>query len=1055
MKTRAVLVGSYNGQKLFYLLTPHGEQKYDGALVSKFGRVEYLPFFQFITTTGNIQEFKFSKFHRFLWEPAPRNEDRNRWSRMFLSKTQPVDDELLVGTKIITELTPAKQEKKSAAERAYLFQRKLANPSSPHMDGTQLKRSFIEPLRDAIGIKALGPSLRINRSIDGDSDGFVDDGLPTMRPFIPGFDLVLDDANSPQSMRSIRTDRADTIEDRSISKEAMFGYVQDINDHVAVRHNGGKPLKTKGDALKVLTKLIPGFGRTDKGRSYIEFLDDMQTDDELHPWQEAYLSQFIFMLEDEPLRNTVRWKLTRMDRLTAESGVNGQTSAPRRTKKWEPVKPSLIVRGSGGRMRPRKMYDLPGIEINYTQDDDFASRLGWSWVLRPDKKNYNVLSSAISKAMQSDAKEVANLNKAQQIVRLIFGRREQIDALSQLVASFPLPQNTDVLLATSMSEQFGDVINQTLPLVMETVDAINSIDNTLLGFSVQDTPQLMLGGTLNEMRFFLDNVSMATMLLTTQGKYKATIDAVNGVIEEWSPVNQSFVGIHEMTHALHFLRMRDALHKRATEIRAEYLSALRKQFDNDGRKFPDESTLQEQLPIESFYLDVYKETLTSFAKNNPDEFRRRLLYWATSNAGILHRTEYEPDGVTPRPGTDALVPFYLGRFAHIGNLLLNHQSVGGAQLGQLLGLQSPISKQESSELAKDIFRLLDKAIYFGNEPIRMNAGIARLLNEISNATGDARLGNMNKQGNALTAYHLLSMLSPDVLNHETSSHRNDFRGATLGAGSNFPSALVLDTLGYPDTRPPGSSAISGLSAEDAKPLADALIGIAPMMDRIHDSISSLGASASEFDRIQTATEPHVLVRPNEVLLPAAFEQLGIKTLDDFYAADIDTLLSAANASIDEVGVNRFERAQLPDANGRPSQDTTPVIFELLSNAVLELAPFSEAEKEQLREISGRIGLPANPGAVLRNDSPGYSSYQATLVPQPTFLSSEGFSLAEFAAETGLSEMLGIPLTQIAKGGGVTRALSNDELQLVIRYMLWILGGQFPGDKLARFDEVPR
>lgn len=1055
MKTRAVLVGSYNGQKLFYLLTPHGEQKYDGALVSKFGRVEYLPFFQFITTTGNIQEFKFSKFHRFLWEPAPRNEDRNRWSRMFLSKTQPVDDELLVGTKIITELTPAKQEKKSAAERAFLFQRKLANPSSPHMDGTQLTRSFVEPLRGVIGLKGLGPSLRVNRSIDGDGDGFVDDGLPTMRPFIPGFDLVADAIDSAQSMRSIRTDRADTTKDRSISRETMFRHVQDINDHVAVRHNGGKPLKTKADALGVLTKLIPGFGRTDKGRSYIEFLDDMQPEDELHPWQEAYLSQFIFMVEDEPLRNTVRWKLSRMDTPTAESGVNGQTSAPRRTKGWEPVAPSLIVRGTSGRMRPKKMYDQPGIEIQYTQNDDFASLQGWEWILRPDKKNYNVLSSAISKEMQNDAKKVANLNEAQQISRLIRRRREQIDTLSQFVASFPLPQNAEVSLAANMSERFRNFINQALPMVMDTVDAINSIDSTLLGVPLKDTLQVMLGGTLNEMRFFLDNVSMATMLLTTQGKYKPTIDAVNGVIEEWSPVNQSFVGIHEMTHALHFLRMRDAMHQRAKQLRTEYLSALRKQFETDGRKFPDESTLQEQLPIEAFHLDVYKETLKSFAKNNPDEFRRRLLYWGTSNVGILSRTEYESDGVTPRPGTDALVPSYLGRLADIGKLLLDHQSIGGGQLGKLLGLQSPISKQESSELARDIFRLLDKAIYFGNEPIRMNAGIARLLNDISNATGDTRLSNINKPGDALTPYHLLSVLLPDILNYETSSHRNDFRGATLGVGSNFPSAFILETLGYPDTRPPGSSTIVGLSAEDAKPLADALIGIAPMMDRIHDSISSLGASVSEFDRILTATEPQILIRPNEALLPAAFGQLGITTLDDLYNADIDTLLSAVNASIDEVGINRFVRAQLPDANGRPSQDTTPVLFELLPNAVLELAPFSEAEKEQLREISGRIGLPASPGAILRNDAPGYASYQATLVPQPTFLSSEGFSLAEFAAETGLSEMLGIPLAQIAKGGGVTRALSNDELQLVVRYMLWILGGRFPGDKLARFDEVPR
>lgn len=1055
MKTRAILVGSYNDRKLFYLLTPYGEQKLDGALVSRSDAIEYLPFMQFITTTADIKEFKFSKFHRFLWSPPPRNEDRNRWSRMFLSKTQPIDDELLVGAKVVTELVPGKKSKKSAEERAYAFRRKMINPSSPHLDGTQLRRSFIEPLRSATGAKALGPSLSVNRSVDGDGDGFVNDGLPTMRPFVPGFDFVLDESGKPQSMRSIRTARADTVKERSISGKTMLERVQDIKDHVAVRHNGGKSLKTKADAQRVLTKIIPGFGRTDRGRSYIDFLDEMRPDDELHPWQEAYISQFVFMLEDEPLRNTVRWKISRLDSSAADSGVNGQTSAPQRTAKWEPVDESLLLRGSGPRMRPRKMYEQPGIEIEYSHDDNFANRVGWGWILRQDKKNFNVLSAAISKQMQVDTVKLVNLRDVAEIAPLALGmRRETLDAISQLVASFSFFQDELVSVAVNANPQLLKVIERNLPFILETVDSINRVDANLLGISLEDVQQEMLGGTLNDMRYFLDNLSMATTMLTTQGRYKQTIDAVNGVVEKWSPINQTFTGIHEMTHALHFLRMQDKLRQRAAQLRSDYLSNLSKQFAQEGKTLPDKETLEKQLPVESFYLDVYKESLQSFAQNDPDGFRRRLLYWASSQNDVLHRTEYEPDGVTPRPGIDALLPFYLGQFAQTSNLISNYDSVGGAQLGRLLGLPFPISRQEASELDKDISRILNKAIYFGNQPVRMNASIARVLNEISQTTGNARLGVANKTGDVLTPYHLFSMLSPDLLQWEASSHRNDFRGVMLGTGSNFPSAFVLDTLGYPDIKISGSGEIAGLTAEEARPIADALLGVGPMMDRIHTSISSLaGGSVSNFDRIRAATENNNLIKPNEVLLPRAFRRFGINTFEDFESADMDTLIAATNAAIDEVGNNQIQRAKIPNAFGKLT-DTTGLIFEMLPTSILELAPFSDAEKEQLREISGRVGLPAAPGAILRNDSPGYSSYQATLVSQQTLLSSDGFSLAEFAAETGLSEMLGIPLAQVAKGGGFTRPLTNEEMQLVYRYMLWIFGGSFPGDKLARFDEVP-
>ena len=362
---------------------------------------------------------------------------------------------------------------------------------------------------------------------------------------------------------------------------------------------------------------------------------------------------------------------------------------------------------------------------------------------------------------------------------------------------------------------------------------------------------------------------------------------------------------------------------------------------------------------------------------------------------------------------------------------------------------APISKREAQEIVDSLSSVLDSQIYFGQEPILMNEAIATMLNTISRAIGDRKLGRTNKAGDILTPYQVMSVLGPHLLRFEASSQRNDFRGATLGTSPSLPSSFILDTLGYPDLKLGLAGRVDGLTSEDAKPLADAIIGMGPMMDRIHSTIA-LVKPTNQIEMIESVTGQDIPSRPNEVLLPPSFARAGITTLDDLDNAPIETLINAANMAVDSVGENWYSQSVV-----HQSPSLSSGFFELLPNAVLELAPFSEVEKQKLREISGRIGLPASPGSIIRNDSPGYSSYQATLTSQVTVLSSEGFSLAEFAAETGLSEMLGIPLAQVIQGGNATREMTNEELQLVTRYMLWILGGRLPGDKLERFSEVPR
>ena len=204
MKVKAILVGAFEGNKLYYLLQPHGEAMLDGAVVSVDGQIDFVKFFHFITTTPQIQELQFSKFHKFLWSPGSATEEREKWNRIFLKKTQPIDDDLLIGATVITTLGAEEIKRKDSQSRADEFRRKTASTGGKPMEMTILSRKSLFNTRGAIGFKALGPLLGGKPSLDGDGDGFVDDGLPTMRPFIPGFDF-LPDASTDRGLRSITT----------------------------------------------------------------------------------------------------------------------------------------------------------------------------------------------------------------------------------------------------------------------------------------------------------------------------------------------------------------------------------------------------------------------------------------------------------------------------------------------------------------------------------------------------------------------------------------------------------------------------------------------------------------------------------------------------------------------------------------------------------------------------------------------------------------------------------------------------------------------------------
>jgi hypothetical protein len=146
MKPRAILVGEDEGRKLYYFLDPVGSGKNDGAVINDDNKPEMIDFFTYTATRPYIKEYKFTDFHKFLWD-NPKKEDEKRWVRTFINKTQSVDGGLLNGVKIETDLDPGIRSKHYFENRGIDFKTLRASNALDVMDGSILSRQIPYNLR--------------------------------------------------------------------------------------------------------------------------------------------------------------------------------------------------------------------------------------------------------------------------------------------------------------------------------------------------------------------------------------------------------------------------------------------------------------------------------------------------------------------------------------------------------------------------------------------------------------------------------------------------------------------------------------------------------------------------------------------------------------------------------------------------------------------------------------------------------------------------------------------------------------------------------------------
>jgi len=151
MKPRAVLVGEDEGRKLYYFLDPIGSGKQDGAIINDDKKPEMIDFFTYTATHPYIKEYKFTDFHKFLWE-TPSQEDEKKWVRTFINKTQSVDGDLLNGVKIETDLDPGIRSKHYFENRGIEFKALRSSNALEAMIGSVLSRQIPYNLR-TVGLK--------------------------------------------------------------------------------------------------------------------------------------------------------------------------------------------------------------------------------------------------------------------------------------------------------------------------------------------------------------------------------------------------------------------------------------------------------------------------------------------------------------------------------------------------------------------------------------------------------------------------------------------------------------------------------------------------------------------------------------------------------------------------------------------------------------------------------------------------------------------------------------------------------------------------------------
>lgn len=1060
MKLRAVLVGSYYGSKLYYLLEPYGDKNSTGALVDANGNIEYIKFFAFIKSNPGVREFRFSKFHRFLWD-APSPENKPKWKRIFVNGTQPVDEEMLIGAKIISDLGPQTKKKHLLEDRAIHFKSLVISQNVTSMPDSILSRR-IESSRMKIGYKGIGRSIGNKPAIDGDGDGFVDDGLPTMRPFIPGFDFVLDAmGNVRESMTNARESVRGGMQSRILTKpqtidERLFPLTETevanvqrkMRAYVEKTFNDGKEFKTKREVMDVLARHIPSFA---SGDSYIQFLDEITNDDEVVPdWARQYLDAFLLSISAQPEAIKFNYRIEKApDNKPYGGAVSIRSSAQ-----------DYVTDPTTGRFKPTKirrpliMFEYkekqPGTPIkDFNNDSD-----------RQAQSLFNI-GSAIVDGIKAAKLKIANFNeRTYQDLGNIERINRNIDAFEKTLTELAsIAPNLVVLPDDEIIKAVGGFIAAISDVHPGRIDAdpltrvVRKID------WVPQTPQITFFNDKNKEQAFISrNIAkkFAEQLFGPRGfthsellqfvqdsrkdiynqlhgdnKMRKVLRKIESIDSGLSELLGQTIALHESNHMLHNIQARIDAINQAELIRQAIVNREAEKFSSQGAEAYARyrALIQKQVRIEDFFGEVFTERAVQLARQDAVLAKRRLLhsdFYPMSDVQFprLRQSQYNENesefGWAAFDTVTAACMQMLDKF------------VTFAQNNSVLSDNQKKAKQS-------IRAFMTQPITTDSGNITIGDGLARVLNEINSAVGVlattfSRNGVRFESGEELNLGMAVMLLHPTLL-IENASTRNIFSGLKLRQYS-----ALLEEVGFPDfIINDGNSIkkIQGLELDESKKLSTALLYIRGMAKEI-PTLPDGSVPADLSVRATTAIEV-----PSKITLPSPFPPMTEKELmemDDekflpLYKKMIENTLSLLESTTDSRTYETVVESGITDMYWWDN--------------------FTKEETDTLLKVMRGVGTP---NIKQGRSGTGYTTYMGTITP-PTF---PGFAcpprFSEFFAELAVANTFGVPIsmidTEMDENGQtrtISRALSENEMQAVLKFFRWMYPNQFLSEKLEEIQ----
>ena len=1065
MKVRAVLVGTFYDSKLYYLLDPIGEKNLTGALVDKKGNVEYVKFFHFVKSNPNIKELRFSKFHRFLWN-APSPGDKPKWMRMFVNDTQPVDEEMLQGAKIITELSPTVEKKQAIGERALQFKSMNASQNASRIHGSILARS-VKSIREQYGFKGIGRSIGNKPAIDGDGDGFVDDGLPTMRPFIPGFDFILDAAGNIQEtkptsqitkpvtrggMRSGVVTRPQTLEDRfaPISEQEMRDSFRKIRSYVEIKFNGGVPFSKKGEAIAILKRIIPSFA---SGESYIEFLDDLPNDNDVIPeWARRYLESFLLSVDAQPMTVDFNYHMRRQADSAAYEGAVGTKAgtsdyimvAPY-SEKYTPtrIRQPLIV------FYYKEAQVVP-LALQLTADRKRAPFLVDD-ALQAVSMNEQLLNSGITDRQLEDLGSlekinitfesiIAELNEA--IQKNSTARFDDAPRASHGLVKFVMDladvnysqidadPNTGFPLATPKTPlvTFKDSKDREKPFVPSSilrqmiVKIIDSNSNPLLS----DLLTIAQDANLSAQRA----ISSDNTLRKVQRKFSS--------IQENVRISSSgTVSIHESNHMLHNIQAYIDLQNEASILRQKLIDKRIKELNNKQIVITPEmlAAIEDEIKVENLYQDLFVEKAVKLAESDINLAKLRLLHSEMGENDTMELRRSLDMRSPEYPSPDKTPPYYGWADADAVFDATNQMLIQWVSYSS----QDDSSLSNNQKLAiKAISEFLKQPLFDGPDEIKIGGEIARLLNQLDSITGNvysaafANNSTMFTPGENLTIGMVAVILSPALV--DTANERNVFSGLKL---RNY--SALLEEVGFPDSEILDTNGkkveIQGLDIDESRKLSAAVINLKRLAGSIPQNPTTGAVSPSLSVRATTALR----AVPDDAVLPWPFSNL---TKSAFLQLSDDAFLRGYEQLIDSSLKGVLKTIKPED------------IGDFLENSLKSMNWWDKLSKDEIELLLGvgkRIGLPKIKQG---RSGTGYTPYMGTLTLQTLPMLALHPQFQEFTAEFAVAELFGVALSQIdvsispdGKKSATTRALSDNEIAAIMKFMRWMYPNQMLGEKL--------